>query len=119
MNVRKQLEQFEKRLLEHDVRLNEDELSTLLADDFVEFGASGIAWTKAEVITGLQNEAFVPRLISNFVVKPLSGEVMLVTYLCRSAPTDQDREVNSLRSSIWRMYGNEWQMVFHQGTRCP
>jgi len=119
MNVTKQLEQFEKRLLEHDVRLNEDELSTLLADDFIEFGASGIAWTKAEVITELQNEAFVPRLVSSFVVKQLSDDVMLITYLCRSAPTDQDREVNSLRSSIWRRYGNEWQMVFHQGTLCP
>lgn len=119
MDVRKQLKQLEKRLLEHDVRLNEYELSTLLADDFVEFGASGIAWTKAEVITGLQNEAFVPRVISNFVVKPLSGDVMLVTYLCRSVPTDQDREINSLRSSIWRLNGNEWQMVFHQGTLCP
>lgn len=26
--------------------------------------------------------------------------------------------IASLRSSIWQRYGDEWQMIFHQGTKC-
>ncbi|MDB6142349.1 MAG: hypothetical protein JWP80_1393 [Pseudomonas sp.] len=118
MNLSARLELLEKSLLQHTTRLNKDELSALLADDFVEFGAGGGAWTKAEVIASLQNETFVPRFINDFVVKPLSDDVTLVTYLCCSIATEQNPEISSLRSSIWRRYGNSWEMVFHQGTRC-
>jgi hypothetical protein len=119
MNLSTRLEQLEKRLLEHTTRLNHDELSVLLADDFVEFGASGVAWTRAEVIEGLQSEVFLPRFISDFVLRQLSDDVALVTYLCCSIASDQTCEMNSLRSSIWRKRDDAWRMVFHQGTRCP
>jgi hypothetical protein len=26
--------------------------------------------------------------------------------------------IASLRSSIWQRYGDEWKMIFHQGTKC-
>jgi len=52
----------------------------------------------------------------DFSVSPLSEGVTLVTY--RSVKRDPvgGREMQPLRSSIWKLIDDRWQMVFHQGT---
>lgn len=104
-----QMKALEERLLQREVRSDTASLALLIADDFVEFGASGGVWNKTDVIAGLQSEVFVKRLISDVEVRALADDVVLVTYVCRSTTT-------SLRSSIWRRHGGGWQMTFHQGT---
>ncbi|MDZ5433423.1 DUF4440 domain-containing protein [Pseudomonas fluorescens] len=104
---------LERSLLSQAFRQNLEEISRLIADDFIEFGASGNAWTKADLIDQLPDEAFIQRTISEFAVKPLSEHIALATYQCH---TETSR---SLRSSIWRKQNEQWQMLFHQGTPIP
>jgi len=68
------------------------------------------------VISGLLQETWVERVISNFAVRPQADSVVLATYVCLHRYAD-GREANSLRSSLWRKHAEGWQMVFHQGTR--
>lgn len=115
MDIQGQIHELEARLLSAETRSDPASLMALLTDDFVEFGASGNVWKKAQVLSDLQNEVFVARTISDFKVTVLADGVILATYLCRSASAEG--HARSLRSSIWRRHLDSWQMVFHQGTR--
>ena len=112
------LRDLETRLLQQDVRLNESALTALLAEDFVEFGASGRVWTRSEVISGLLNESFVTRSIHDFELRSLATDTVLATYRCACSSAD-GIESMSLRSSVWRKHSDGWQMEFHQGTNIP
>ena len=103
--------ELEQRLLSQQTRCDVEEISRLIADDFREFGASGGIWSKADVLEHLPQQPFSQRAISQFMIKPLSDDTALVTYHCANGP-----DSHSLRSSIWRREGEQWQMLFHQGT---
>jgi len=86
-------------------------IATLLADDFFEFGRSGVRWDKAGILamqrtTGTHAEA------SGFALTRLGADHALLTYVS-TLPGGGNR---TLRSSIWRRSVQGWQMVFHQGT---
>ena len=91
-----------------------EDASSLIADDFVEFGASGRVWTKAEVIAAMSQWQPVERIVGDFKVLELSPSVCLVTY--KVIGTNRQPAPFSLRSSIWRSNGERWEIVFHQGT---
>ncbi|WP_235437125.1 DUF4440 domain-containing protein [Pseudomonas trivialis] len=112
MDLDAHLFELEQELQQTATRSNATRLAQLLADDFIEFGASGNVWgSKSEVISGLQDEVFSARRITNFTVKRLTEGVALVTYR-----SHQDAGGASLRSSVWRVEEGQWRMVFHQGT---
>ena len=113
MDLLQTLLELEQRLLSQATRGDAEEISRLIADDFAEFGASGGIWSKADLVEQLPCQPFTQRTISEFAVKPLSEHAALVTYQCHTAAS------NSLRSSIWRKQEEQWQMVFHQGTKLP
>lgn len=119
MDLSQTLLQLEQRLLSQSTRRDCEEICHLLADDFIEFGASGTIWNKAEVVEQLPQENFTQRTISQFAVKPLSEHTALVTYHCHADIPGQRCTIGSLRSSIWRRRGEQWQMVSHQGTTIP
>ncbi|QTC00165.1 nuclear transport factor 2 family protein [Alcaligenes sp. SORT26] len=106
---------LEERLFDRSTRQDVAELSELLADEFVEFGARGAAWDKAEVLESLPEQRFEQRRLSDFKLTVLAEDVVLVTYIC--VVPDNEAQQRSLRSSIWRQRQGRWQMVFHQGTR--
>lgn len=111
------IQQLEERLLQQATRQESSILQALLADDFVEFGVSGGAWNKGEVIDALKNEPFLARTISEFQIRMLAQDVVLATYRCCGHTASGMIDTTSLRSSIWRRHAQRWQMVFHQGTR--
>ena len=113
MDLSQTLFELEQRLLTQVTRRDVREIAHLIADDFLEFGASGGIWTKADLVEQLPDEPFTHRTISDFAVKPLSAHTALVTYQCHTNAN------HSLRSSIWRKHDEQWQMVFHQGTFVP
>lgn len=117
LSLCKQIYDLEDRLLQPDIRRSREELSMLLADDFVEFGSSGGIHNKLQVIEELPHSPTEPVIIEDFQVKVLSSDVVLATY--RGVKPNESREEmrNSLRSSIWRFLDGRWQIVFHQGTR--
>ena len=107
---------LEESLFEPGVRSNLAEAGRLLADEFIEFGGDGSVSTRAEVLAWMQNEAPSKRALSDFRAMRLADDVVLVTYRStRSGAVDESAR-HSLRSSIWKQIGADWQMIFHQGT---
>jgi hypothetical protein len=109
---------LEEALLKPEVRRSADQVGRLLADDFIEFGSSGRVFDKAQIIEALQGEESDPAIrieLTDFSVRQLAPAVMLVTYrTTRSGPSAP--QGYRLRSSIWKLMEERWQMVFHQGT---
>jgi hypothetical protein len=106
----KSIEALERSLLDPYVRQSTEKLNKLIADDFFEFGSSGKVYNKQDCIK--PDEDLRKFVVSNFKIKELSKDVTLATY-----KTTEDG-IASLRSSIWKRYGDEWKMIFHQGTKC-
>ena len=105
----KLIEELERSLLDPSVRQSTEQLNKLIADDFLEFGSSGKVYNKQDCI----KPDDTPRkfVVSDFKIKELSKDVTLATY-----KTTEDG-IASLRSSIWKRCGDEWKILFHQGTK--
>ena len=110
--VGQHLRELEESLLRPDVRKSK-RLVELIAEDFVEFGSSGRVYTKADLVEALQAETPVMQSIDDFRVALLGPTVALLTYRIHRHSTPP---VHTLRSSVWRLHGDQWLMVFHQGT---
>ena len=108
-----QLRGLETSLLQPDVRKSK-ELVALLAEEFIEFGGSGRVYTKEDLVAVLQAESPSTQETGNVKVELLAPTVALLTYFIRLEATPP---AYTLRSSVWRKQGAEWQMVFHQATR--
>lgn len=111
-----QLYQLETSLLQPEVRASAQAVADLLADEFVEFGSSGRVSDKAQIIAALKDETGLKRTMTDFKIKRLAADVVLVTYHITRYVDRQTESAASLRSSIWRKTADRWQMVFHQGT---
>ena len=113
------LRQLEEELLKPEVRKSADRVARLLADDFIEFGSSGHAFDKAQIIEALQKETPDPAVrirLTEFAARRLAPEVVLVTYRTVRQGGLDAAPASRLRSSIWKVIDGRWQMVFHQGT---
>ena len=104
---------LEKRFLQNDVRSSTEELSKLLAEDFIEFGSSGCIYNKNQVLNQLPTECKVEIIPKDFNGRVLSKDTILLTFETYNSTT----EVSALRSSIWKCIDNRWQILFHQGTK--
>lgn len=115
-DMTRQLLSLEHQLLQPGTRHDLKQLDELLADNFVEFAASGSSWNKPQVIAALHSESPSERTLENFRVQLMTNDVALVTYRCIQQANDGITST-SLRSSVWQLSAIGWQMVFHQGTR--
>jgi hypothetical protein len=102
--------ELETSLHKREVRNSPAAVAALLSDEFTEFGSSGRVYDKSAIIELLRTDAAPDQkiVVENFVVRELSPNVALVTYLSSK---------RTLRSSIWRLSDSRCQMVFHQGTK--
>ena len=119
-----ELEMFrtlEEKLHRPDTKHSLENVSALLADDFVEFGSSGGVYDKAETVGALAaepvDEAAPAVRAYDYAIRSIAADAVLLTY--RSVRTSAGGERRALRSSIWKLIGGRWQMVFHQGTIIP
>lgn len=118
MELAEHLRRLEERLLEPSVRRESVELSSLLANDFLEIGSSGRSFDKKQVIEELRTEPVrAPSILTDFVATLLAPQIVLVTYRTSREDGSQVRVEQALRSSIWVNRENRWQLQFHQGTR--
>jgi hypothetical protein len=109
---------LEEALHRPSVRHSRIAIEALLAEDFVEFGASGRVYRRAEVINLLsQGEDETDSILrtSNYALAPISQNAVLLTYQSHLTYRDGS-ERSALRSSIWKHDGKKWQILFHQGT---
>ena len=109
------LKDLEKLLLEPGVRKSVTVLSKILADDFVEYGSSGKIYSKKEIINELQSETVQKLKLTDFKLRELGENHYLVTY--KAVKEDGGQKHYSLRCSIWIKVKDEYQMIFHQGTK--
>ena len=108
---------LEERLMRPEIRRSKDSVDRLLAEDFHEFRSSGQIANKQEAIQTLQEETPCRFTLEDFHITVLSPGVVLATY--HSTCTGPlGRSKHSLRSSIWIKQNGEWQLAFHQATRC-
>ena len=119
MTICDQLKSLEQSLLSDAVRKDQAQLSALLAPDFREIGSSGRTFSRAEILEELQAEPTLPHVtLSKFRCSMLSDALALVTYQT-ARTTPEAAPVVALRSSLWALREERWQILFHQGTRVP
>jgi hypothetical protein len=111
------LHELEIDLLQTTVRHDPETLSLLLAEEFCEFGSSGRIYTRRETIEALQTESAVRFSVTDFSVTIVAEGVALVRYQAARHSESGQMGTTSLRSSLWVLRDNRWQMLFHQGTK--
>ena len=111
-----QLFALERALLDPAVRRDRAHVSSLLADDFIEFGSSGKIWTRDTILDLLETKDYAPPEVEDLACRPLGAGVMLVTYRTIRFDTETGSR-STLRSSIWTNETGKWLIHFHQGTR--
>ena len=109
--IEKTIQALEQQLLDPDFRGTQG-VALLLADDFIEFGSSGCIYNKQQVVESLRREQKINRSMLDFKIVELSSDVVLAIYKIVNHSTSKV----SLRSSVWKLIDERWQMVFHQGT---
>lgn len=112
LDLTQTIKSLELKLLAPEVRQSLEALSTLLHDDFVEFGSSGRIYSKQDILDHLPSSPVSIFFIENFSVECLSKYVVLAQYISY----EQKNPERILRSSIWKKSNNDWQIIFHQGT---
>ena len=108
MDISALIEALEQELLQPEVRMSEDRLNELIADDFVEIGTSGKRFNKHEIINALVDQ-------ENFNTIEISADTILSTYEVQIEILNTSLTIDSFRTSIWKNKDGRWQIVFHQG----
>ena len=107
---------LEIELLGSDTRSSARRLDELLADEFLEIGASGILYTKQDVVKILPGETRAKFTILAFQAKEITADTILAIYLVEKEFPENPLRTLSHRSSLWQRRNGGWQMIFHQGT---
>lgn len=113
-----EIRSLEEALHRPEIRRSREAVEDLLAEGFMEFGASGRVYERATIIDRLaeQSDDNDGELqASNYALKPISNDAVLLTYETERSYKDGSKR-RVLRSSIWKHNGLKWQMLFHQGT---
>ena len=97
-------------------RNNPFRLNELIADEFIEIGATGKKWDKGSIVRELLKEENIEINTSNFTVRELSEDLRLAMYLSVKINKSDKTEIKSIRSSIWKFIDGNWKIIFHQGT---
>jgi hypothetical protein len=106
---------LEQQLLEPSTRHDAIALTSLLAEDFREFGSSGRIYTRQQIIDLLAAETPRHITLSDPFCQQLAEDIALLTY--RSTRTTALKAAShALRSSLWIYRDDRWQMIFHQST---
>jgi hypothetical protein len=106
---------LEQQLLGPSIRFDAAALTSLLTENFREFGSSGRIYTRQQIIDALAAESPRNIILSDPVCQQLTEDTALLTY--RSTPTiERDVASHALRSSLWIYRDHRWQML---STRAP
>ncbi|MEO1081173.1 MAG: DUF4440 domain-containing protein [Pseudomonadota bacterium] len=104
------VEALEMELLDPAARKSSARLRELIADDFEEFGKSGSAFSKGDIVRALLTENYSQPEVSELRSRKLAPDVVLVKYVTVNAGA------TAHRSSIWVRTAGAWQITHHQGT---
>ena len=99
------------------MRYDQEKLEELFAPDMFEYGRSGQAYTRSELMKGEMADIPAVLPLPNFKARLIGEDVAQVTYL--SIVHYGSGEERARRSSIWSRTPEGWRMRFHQGTAIP
>ena len=95
-------------------RSDERRIRELLADDFVEIGASSRRWDLASTLEMLREESTDPDVakieVLDLEAREISSGVVQVLW------TSSRGGRQARRTSIWCLREQRWRLVYHQGT---
>lgn len=114
MEIYREIESFERELVDPKIRKDVGRIGELLSDEFLEFGSSGKVYRKRDVLGSAKKLGTTEYRLSEFTFKMLGESHILVTY--RSTTSFQEV---AHRSSIWAKENGRWQMLHHQSTVVP
>ena len=114
--LKEKIRVLEELWLQPEVRRNPDQLSELIADDFIEYGASGKVYLKKDIMELFPAAPGTDMEIEEYHARTLSPQVVLLSYKMTSRGKGTAAGTKSERSSIWRLTDGRWQIVFHKGT---
>jgi hypothetical protein len=112
------LRELESQLHLEATRRDTTRMRKLLHPDFEEFGRSGRRFSREEVLTEFASaDAQLPRVVSgDFELARFGEQAALITYVSAHLDRSGHAYRHTLRSSLWVMTEEGWQMRFHQGT---
>ncbi|MFD1217207.1 nuclear transport factor 2 family protein [Microbulbifer celer] len=116
MELREKIINLEKTLLTFEVRRSPAKLNELLSENFKEIGASGACSGLAEILEHLPRERDWSATTQDWEFRALSEGIVQVMYKACIEKPGSGTPVYSRRTSIWRLEGESWKMVYHQGT---
>ena len=116
MSLEALIVELEKSLLTFDVRHSEVALRKRIAPSFKEIGASGAYFGLDSILARLPTEQSWSAVVQDFEFMQHSEEICQLIYRAFVKVNDTDDGAYSLRSSLWQKCGDEWKMIFHQGT---
>jgi hypothetical protein len=117
MSFLEQLRELEIEVMTAAGERRAGELHDLVADDFLEIGASGRTYSKAEVLAAIEAAPLRKFTLEEFKVVASGEGWALVSY--RAGEKSASSSTASLRSTLWVERERKWQIVFHQGTTIP
>lgn len=98
-------------------RASAERLDALLDPDFREISISGRLWLRQPTIDALCSNpqpVFQPPLEdSEMEGKRIANHLVLLTYVSGAGRR------RARRTSLWRLNGEEWRLLHHQGTHLP
>lgn len=113
MDVCNEIKSLELELVSPEIRKNVARINELISDDFEEFGSSGKAYRKQDILNDLPLSEPANYELSGFTFKELSSHCILIKY------SSIVSGVHALRSSIWVKQEGHWQILHHQSTVVP
>jgi hypothetical protein len=108
------LQRLEEDLWRPEVRFARARIERLIAPDFFEYGRSGRAYSREDILAA-KPEHFEAQLpLRDFDARLLALDTAQLTY--NSAVRYDGEWLLSRRSSIWTRDGGGWRLRFHQAT---
>ncbi len=116
-SIKEELLQLERDLLKSEIRKSAENISNILAEDFIEFCSNGIEYHYKSGDTFQEEDSIeLDWEIIDFKIKQLSQDCILAMYKVIKFDKANEDGKYSLRSSIWKYINGKWKIVFHQGT---
>lgn len=111
------LRALEVELHQPEIRSDRRKLDGFLHQRFREFGRSGRAYSKADILDEFSGQPQLDRIWSQeFQAELLTEGLALLTYKSAHITAEGKLERHTIRSSLWQFTEHRWQMLFHQGT---
>ncbi len=111
------LSMLETELQKPRIRSENDPAAALLHPDFEEVGRSGRRYTREAVVSALSGKRHSDAVIADsYAATELGPGVALLTYHSAHKGKNGALTRHTLRSSIWILIGDNWQLRYHQGT---